>query len=345
MKKFLLGIWLLIGIAVTGPALAQSNSSVSFAGKRITIFIGFSPGGIGYDTYGRLMARYIGKYLPGNPAVVPENRPGAGSMSLANYLYNVAPKDGTEIALLSRGVAMDRLINGDQSSAKFDATKFYWLGSMNNEVSGFFISDTAPVKTLQDILDGRPLVVGTTGAGGDPQLYSIVMNSIFGTKLRMISSSPGMNEILLAMERSEVDGVAAYSWAAARTASAQELKDGKLKVVLQLALQKHPDLPDVPLVTDLVKNPQDKDVLQLIFSRQSMGRPFAAPPGLDPAVAEALRQAFAKAMHDPDLIAEAEKIGLEVNFVSGEDVQALVGHVYAFSPDVIALAQKIGAAK
>lgn len=171
------------------------------------------------------------------------------------------------------------------------------------------------------------------------------MNSILGTKLKMVSIYPGMNEILPAMQRGEVDGVAAYSWASARTEGAQTLKDGKLKLVMQLALQKHPDLPNVPLITDLAKDPRDKDVFQLIFARQSMGRPFAAPPGLDPRVVASLRQAFAQVMHDPDFIAQAEKIGMETNFVSGEDVQALVAHLYAFPPDVIALAQKIAASK
>ena len=142
---------------------------MSFAGKQIRLFIGFSPTGFGYDTYGRLLARYLGKYLPGNPSIVPVNKPGAGSLNLANYMYNVAPKDGTEIAIVGRGVAMDPLLGGDSSGAMFDATRFNWLGSMNNEVSGFYIRQPGPAKTLQDILAGRPLQVGATGAGGDQQ--------------------------------------------------------------------------------------------------------------------------------------------------------------------------------
>src|SRR5262249_2003958 len=154
-----------------------------------------------------LMAKYLGKLLPGNPAVVPQNRPGAGSMGLANYIYNAAPRDGTEIALIGRGVAMDPLLNGDASTAKFDAAKFNWLGSMNDEVAGFFISNKAPVRDLKDILAGREIQVGSNGAGSDPQMFAVAANAILHTQLKIIAGYPGMNEILLGMSRGELDGV------------------------------------------------------------------------------------------------------------------------------------------
>ena len=318
---------------------------VSFAGKRISLYIGFSPIGFGYDTYGRMLARYLGRHLPGNPSVVPQNRPGAGSMAVANYLYNAAAKDGSEIALVGRGIAMDQLLNGDGSTAKFDANKFHWLGSMNNEVAGFFISGSAPARDLNDILNGRELQVGASGAGSDPQMFAVALNAILHTRLKLIGGYPGINEILLGMSRGELDGVVGYSWGVARVGSVDAMKKGELRLVMQLGLQKHPELPDVPLVTDLVPGDDGKRVLELIFARQTMGRPVVAPPGLDPGVAAALRKAFADVMHDPEFVAECEKINLETRFVAGEDVQAIVKNLYSLPRDVVLEAQRIVAAK
>ncbi len=333
----------LLASLVTTAARAQTGEAVSFAGKQIKILVGFSPTGYGYDTYGRLLARHLGKYLPGNPTIVPQNRPGAGSLNLANYLYNAAPKDGTEIAVVGRGVAMEPLLGGGASQAKFDSTKFVWLGSMNNEVSGFYIRRGAPAGSLQDVLKGTSLQVGSTGAGGDQHVFTTALNSLLGTKLKAIAGYPGTQEIMLAVERGELDGIVGYSWGVARSGNKADLDSGKLKIILQLALSKHRELPDVPLITDLVSRPEDRQVLELIFSRQSMGRPVVAPPGIDPRVAQALRSAFADAMHDPQLIAENERIGLELNFVSGAEVQALVQKLYAAPPDVIARARSIAA--
>jgi tripartite-type tricarboxylate transporter receptor subunit TctC len=326
------------------PVQAQTDQPVSFAGKQIKISIGFSPTGFGYDTYGRLLARHMGKYLSGNPTIVPQNRPGAGSLNLANYLYNAAPKDGTEIAIVGRGVAMEPLLGGSASQAKFDSTKFAWLGSMNNEVSGFFIRQPGPAANLQEILAGKALQVGSTGIGGDQHAFTAALNSLLGTKLKAIAGYPGTQEIMLAVERGELDGIVGYSWGVARSGNKSDLQSGKLKIVMQLALDKHKELPDVPLVTEFVTKPDDRQVLEMIFSRQSMGRPVVAPPGLDPRVAQALRKAFADAMHDPQFIAEGAKIDMELNFVGGAEVQALIERLYQSAPDVVARAQAIAAA-
>lgn len=349
MAKWTIGLALVLGIAlspIAGSHAEDASGPVTFATKRVNLLIGFSPiGGIGYDTYGRILARYLGRHLPGNPNVVPENKPGAGSMGLANYLYNVAAKDGTEIGLVGRGVAMDPIVSGSSSTAKFDATKFNWIGSMNNEVAGFFISNTSPAQTLEQVLAGTPMTVGSTGAGGDPQIFAVTLNVILKTKLKIISGYPGMNEILLGMEKGELDGVSGYSWGSARTGSKTMLQNGKLKILLQLALSRHKDLPDVPLITDLVKDPQDLSLLELIFARQSMGRPVVAPPEMDPHVVTALRKSFSDTMHDPDFVAEAARSGMEMEFVSGEDVQRLVEHLYSLPKDAVERAQKMLAVK
>jgi tripartite-type tricarboxylate transporter receptor subunit TctC len=328
---------------LASAALAQS-APVSFAGKQIRLLIGFSPTAYGYDTYGRLLARYLGKYLPGNPLIVPENRPGAGSLSLASYMAHAAPHDGSEIAIVGRGIAMEPILDAPRTPAKFDSTKFTWLGSMNNEVGGFFVREPGPVKDFQGVLNGTVLKVGSTGAGGDQQIFTQALNVLFGTKLKLVAGYPGTQELMLAIERGELDGIVGYSWSVARSGNKEQLDNGTLKIILQVALSKHPELPKVPLVTDFVKNSTDRQVLDLIFSRNLMGRPLLAPPGLDPAVAAALRKAFAEAMHDPALIADAKKIDLELNFVSGEDVQALVERLYRSPPGVISRAQAIAAA-
>lgn len=344
-KLILKALFLSAGITAltAGASFAQQ---ASFEGKRMTVFIGYSPSsGIGYDTYGRVMARFIGKYLPGEPSVQAANKPGGGSMTLANYMANVAPKDGTEIAIVGRGVPMDRLVFGSKSTAKFDATKVHWLGSMNNEVSGLYISDAAPVKTLDELLAGKGIAVGSAGAASDLHIFAIVMNQVLGTKLKIISGYPGTTEILLAMEKGEVDGLVGYSWGAARTGSADQLKNGKLKILMQLGLKKHAELPNLPLIMDMVKNEDDKKVLELIFARQSAGRPFMAPPGVDAATVAALRKAFTASMNDPELIALAEKMKLEIDYVSGEEVQALVEKLHAFPQEIIARAQAMAVAK
>lgn len=329
-----------VAVATTlasGHALAQT---VTF--PRLTIFIGYSAtSGIGYDTYGRVLARVYGKYLPGNPIVTASNRPGAGSMTLANYIATVAPKDGTEIGLIGRGVPMDTLIFGSTSAAKFDATRQQWIGSMNNEVGGFYISNTAPVKSLNEVMAGKPLTVGSAGAASDLHAFALVMNSIFGAQLRIIDGYPGTNEILLALERGEVDGLIGYSWGAAKTGSAAMLQSGKLINVLQLGLKKHPDLPNVPLIMDLIKSEEEKQVLELVFARQTMGRPLMAPGGASPAVTAALREGFEKAMKDPELVQTAAKIGLEIDYTSGEEVQQLVEKLHNLPKSVIDRTQRI----
>src|SRR5438874_9313443 len=208
--------------------LAQTD--VSFAGKQIKILIGYSPTGFGYDTYGRLLARHLGKYLPGHPTVVSQNRPGAGSLNLANYLFNAAPHDGTEIAIVGRGVAMEPLLGGSASQAKFESTRFAWLGSMNNEVSGLFVRQPGPAASLQDVLCGVSLQVGSTGIGGDQHVLTAALNSLLGTRLKAIAGYPGTQEIMLAVERGELDGIVGYSWGVARSGNKSELQSGKLRV-------------------------------------------------------------------------------------------------------------------
>jgi tripartite-type tricarboxylate transporter receptor subunit TctC len=250
----------------------------------------------------------------------------------------VAPKDGPAIGAIGRGTAFDPLFK--LKGAQFDATKYTWLGSANDEVSVCVAWHGYGVTKFED-LKTHDLVVGGTGASADTDQFPKIVNAVLGTHFKIITGYPGGNEVGLAMERGEVQGRCGWSWSSVKSLHLDWVKDKKIFVLVQLSLSKHPDLPDVPLVMDLAKNDEQKRMLKLVFVRQSMGRPYLAPPGLPPERAAALRKAFMDTMHDKDFLAQAEKSQLEINPVSGEDIQKLVEEAYAVPP---AIAARVAAA-
>jgi tripartite-type tricarboxylate transporter receptor subunit TctC len=296
-----------------------------YRGKNVEMYIGYSAGG-GYDVYARLVARHIGKHIPGNPNIIPKNMTGAGSLKLANWLYNVAPKDGTVIGMIGRGTGFDPLFG--IKGAQFQGTRFNWLGSANDEVSVCVSWHTSDVKTFDDLLT-HELIVGGTGASADTDQFPKIMNAVLGTKMRIITGYPGGNDIGLAMERGEVKGRCGWSWSSVKATHQHWLDEKKINVLIQLSLEKHPDLPTVPLVVDLAKTDDDKKIMRLLFARQVMGRPFLAPPDLPPDRLAALRKAFMDTMRDKEFLADAERGKLEITPVSGEGIQKLVAEVYA----------------
>jgi tripartite-type tricarboxylate transporter receptor subunit TctC len=318
-----------VAVAVAGLGLASGQTSSSAAAGAdvnvVKLYIGYSAGG-GYDVYARLVARFIGKHLPGKPDVTPINMPGAGSLGLAKWLYNAAPKDGTVFGAVARGIAFDPLLN-PSDKARFDATAFNWLGSANNEVSICAAWHTTGIKSIDD-LKKKEMTVGGTGGAADTDQFPKVLNALLGTKMRLVTGYPGGNEINLAMQRGEVGGRCGWSWSSVVSTRPTWIKNHDVNVLVQLALTKHPDLPNVPLVMDLAKTPEQRQMLKLVFARQTMGRPFVAPPGLPADKVATLRKAFRDTMHDPELLAEAKKEKLEINPVSGEDVQQLVEEAY-----------------
>jgi tripartite-type tricarboxylate transporter receptor subunit TctC len=330
-----------IGILAWAVPASGETAVEFYRGKTVRIVVGYGPGS-GYDAYARLLERHIGKHIPGAPEVITQNMDGAGSMRAANYLYNAAPKDGTMIGTISRSVAPVPIIGGPGSDgAKFDSSKFTWLGSLNNEVSVAAAWHTTGIKTFEDA-KVRELLVGATAFGlDDSTVFPAVTNTLFGTKFKWVLGYRGGTDLNLAMERGETFGRVGWSWSSIKTVNAEWLRDGKINVLLQLSLNKHPDLPNVPLVMDLARNERERQALELIFSRQAMGRPFLAPPDLPPERAKALRAAFWAAANDPALIAEADRMKLEVNPVSAEDVDALVARMYKAPPDVIDLVKRI----
>ena len=318
-------------LALVAASTGRAQGAADFyKAKNVELYIGYSVGG-GYDLYARVLARHLGKYIPGNPTVVPKNMEGAGSLRLANWLYNVAPKDGSVFGIIGRGTGFDPLLG--HKGAQFDATKFTWIGSANDEVSVCVAWHTSEVKTFQDLLN-KELTVGGTGAAADTDQFPRVVNGVLGTKMRIITGYPGGNDVGLAMERGEVKGRCGWSWSSVKSTHQAWLDQKKINILVQLSLEKHPDLPNVPLIVDLAKSEEQKQVLKLIFARQVMGRPFLAPPNLPAERAEVLRKAFMETMKDKDFLADAEKSQLEINAVPGDDVQKLVTEVYATSPDI-----------
>jgi tripartite-type tricarboxylate transporter receptor subunit TctC len=335
MRNQLISTVAVVLAAVAAPARADSVEDF-YKGRTITVLIGYSPGG-SYDAAGRVLARHMGRHIPGNPSLVPQNMPGAGTLNLVNYLYNVSPKDGTAFGIFARGMAMEPLIGG--TNAKFDATKLTWIGSAANEISLCATYATSPVKTWNDALSKEFTVAGN-GSGSDPDVFANVLRNAFGVKNRLISGYPGSAEISLAMERGEIDGRCGWSWSSIKAEKSQWLAEHKLNLIVQLALEKAADLPTVPLITELATDDRQRQILKLIFSRQTMGRPFAAPPAIPAERAQALRQAFDLTMKDPEFLAEAQARGLEINPVSGNDVEKLIAELYRTPKDIVAEARE-----
>jgi tripartite-type tricarboxylate transporter receptor subunit TctC len=325
----------LLAAALAAPVPAAADAVSDFYdGRQVRLLIGYSAGG-GYDTYARLLARHLGKHIPGNPTVVPQNMPGAGSLTLANFLYNVAPKDGTVIGTFARGMAMEPLLGG--TGTRFDATRFSWIGSLNNEVSICASWHTSDVKTMRD-LETKQLIVGGTGSGSDTDTFPIVMSNLLVANIKLISGYPGGNDVLLAMERGEVDGRCGWSWSSVVSRRADWLEEGRINVLLQMALRKHPDLPDVPLITDLADSEDERMAMELIFARQVMGRPYLGPPGMPAERLQALRRAFDATAQDPAFLTDAERMQLEMNPVTGEEIEAVIARIYGASENAIRLA-------
>jgi tripartite-type tricarboxylate transporter receptor subunit TctC len=326
---------LIAALAGTGKRVdAASTQSVEafYRGRTITIEIGFAAGG-GYDALGRLIARYLGKYIPGNPTIIPQNMLGAGSLRTTLYLYNAAPKDGTTLGIIARGMEMEPLVGA--SSAKFDSRKFSWIGSTTDEVSICATTEHSKVKTWDDSLN-VPFTVGGEGSATDPDIFSIMLRNVFGTKLRLISGYAGGADITLALERGEVDGRCGWTWSSVRLQRPDWIGTGKLNVFVQLAMKKSPELPGVPLIIDLAKTERQRRIVAMILSRQLVGRPLVGPPGIPADRKEALRAAFDAMMADPDYIAEATMRSLEVNPVKGAEIDKLVASLYATPPEIIA---------
>lgn len=312
-------------------ALAQTPAEF-FKDKTVTIYVGLSPGG-GYDGNARLVSRYLGKYIPGNPTVIVKNMPGGGGLVMTNFVANVAPKDGLHIGAPQRGVPFEPLL-GDASHSKFDTLKLQWIGSTNSDTSVAVVSKKKGIKDWKDLLKTEVIVAGT-GVGTESVTVPYILRNVLGFKYKVIAGYPGGNEMNIAMERGEVDGRGTFSWTSIKPNKAQWIDSGDMIVLYQMGLRKHPDLKNVPLVTELAQNEIQKQMLELQFTAFEVGRPQFVAEGVPADRVTALRRAFDKAMEDKELISEAEKNGMEVNAMTGEEMAEVYQRVFKTPKEVI----------
>ena len=300
------------------------------------LVIGFSVGSA-YDLYARQLARFMGRYIPGNPTIVPQNMPGAGSQRAAQYLYSVAPKDGSVFGTMSRSMPVEPLL-GD---AKFDGRQFTWIGNIANNNSLCAMWHTVGIKTWQDVIT-KPYVLGAQGPGSDLDLFATLLKNVFGAKVKMVTGYQGGNDVNLAMERREVDGRCGWSWDSIRSTRPDWIRDRKIDLMLVFALEKSADIPaEVPLALDKAPNEEMRQVLRVHLAAQAFGRPFAAPPGIPADRKAALRTAFDTTMKDPEFVAEATKAGLEVSPINGAEIDRLLAEIYGLPPDLIEKAKQV----
>jgi tripartite-type tricarboxylate transporter receptor subunit TctC len=341
--------WLLAPAALTAAALApvfaQAQDSASgpvadfFRGKQITMIVGSSAGG-GYDIYARLLSRHLSKHIPGNPGIVVTNLPGAASNAAAAQIYNVAPKDGTVIGALQTAAVLDPLF-GDPARMKHDASKFTYLGSADIDYYICIVRADAPVKTFQE-LQARELIIGASQPGTSTRDFPALLNSMAGARFRIVSGYPGTREITLAIEKGEVQGLCGFSWSSLQAQRPDWLKSGFIRVLVQEHDKGHPALNKmgVPLAVGFAKTPENRRIMELIYSSETFGRPYMMPPGVPADRVAALRRAFLDALRDKELLADAERIGLEVDPISGEALQALAEKIYATPASIVEQAKQ-----
>jgi len=305
---------------LAGGAFAPAASAAEdgyYKGQTVKVNIGFPPGG-GYDAYGRLLARHLGKYLPGNPNVLAVNYPGAGSLRLANYIYNRAPKDGYEVGIFASSSAFAPLFGVKQ--AKFKTEKFTWIGNIDESIGTCTAWHTSGVKSFEDLKKGE-VIFGSSGPTSVNSQHPRGFNYLLGTKIKIIHGYPGSTSVLLAMKRGEVQGGCGYALSSLKAARRQEWKSGKLRILVQTGREKAPELAGVPHLYDMARDDEEKRVMDLIYGLHMFGRPVAAPPGLPKAQTEMLRTAFMATMKDADFLKQADRLHLPVKPWNGERLQ------------------------
>jgi tripartite-type tricarboxylate transporter receptor subunit TctC len=322
---------LALAALVAGIVSAQAQSVEEFyRGKSITLAIGFTPGG-GYDLYARHLARHMSKHIPGRPTIVPQNMAGAGSLRAANFIYTAAPKDGTAFGTFARTTGLNPLL---ESGATFDGTKFTWLGSVTNDISLCVTWHTSKANNWENFLKVQT-AMGGQAPSSEPDIFANLYKNVFNAPIKLVPGYPGTNEITLAMERGEVDGLCGLSWSTIKTRHLAWLKEKKINLLVQASFKKDPEIGDVPLVIDQTKDAEKLQILKLILAAQEMARPFAAPPGIPRDRADALIAAFDATMKDADYLADAKKSRIDVNPVRGPEIDKLLAELYATPKAVI----------
>ncbi len=322
----------LLAATLTLPLTPVASAQADFyAGKQVALIIGSSAGG-GYDVISRLLARHLGRLIPGNPTIIPQNLPGAAGMAATNYIANQAPKDGTAIAAIQRGSLLAKITN--PRVAQFEIDKLNWLGSLNTETGLTIVMASAPHRTAKDLLE-HELIVGAQ-AGSDPETSPLLYKNLLGMKFKIVSGYPGSSEAILAMERGEVHGSGDWGISSLRAMRPTWLAEGKIRVLMQGALQRHKDLPDVPQPMEFAKSETDRKVLELYFTQKTMARPVVAPPGVPADRVAILRKAFEALAGDAAFLADAQRTKQDIDIVPGAALDKIVATVAATTPEVAA---------
>lgn len=337
------GVVAMVAGLVAIPAAAQDLTSV-YKGQQVKLIISSPPGG-GYDAYARLIARHVGGHLPGNPSIIAQNMPGAGGVKAANYLYTIAPKDGLTIGTLQNTVPFEPLYENKQ--ATFDTSKFNWLGSPSKEVALLTVWHTVPVNSIGEAIEkNHTFILGASGVNSTPAFYARVLQAVFGIKVKLIVGYPGQTDSLLGMERGENEGYASAFWSSLKATKPDWIRDKKIKLLVQMALEPHPELKDVPFALDMIKKPEDRMLMELASAQLAIGRPMVAPPEVAPDRVAALRRALDRTFKDSAFHAECDKQRLECDApVSGEQMQEILRRVFASPAPVVARLRGIYEAK
>jgi tripartite-type tricarboxylate transporter receptor subunit TctC len=330
------GVVAAILTAVIGAPAAAQTPEQFYGGKAIDLVIGYPPAGSN-DTYARLLGRHLGRHVPGTPNIIPKNMPGAGSFLALGYVYNVAPKDGSVIGIGAPTAPLDEKL-GTQG-VRFKTAELNWIGRVDSLINIVFMWKTSPVKTVADAQKIESTLSGT-GAGSTVSIFPTVMNNVLGTKFKLIMGYRGSNEAQLAVERGEVEGHST-SWTAVKVAHPDWLPSKSITILVQFALTRHAELPDVPTAVDLARNDEERAILRAVMNATEVGTAFFTAPGVPADRVEALRRAFDATMKDPEFLAEAQRINVTVNPMTGEELQKLVAEVSNLSP---ALLEKVRAA-
>jgi len=317
-------------------ANAQQSVEQFYKGRQVDMII-YTANNSPYDLYARLLVTHMGRFLPGNPTFIPKNMIGAGGLKAAEYIYKIAPKDGATLGTFGRGLPFDQFL--DRNEMGIDFLKLAWIGSMNRESTVAFSWHTSAVKTFEDLQKIELLVPGT-GAGADSELIPVALNSLLGTKFKIIKGYKNTTDGALAVERGELDGIAYWSWSALRSSHLHWVKEGKINMLFHTGDRVHPEIPDVRLVRNLVTDPVKKQALDFILAREILGRPFLAPPNIPAERVKALREAFVRTLQDKDFLLDAEKRQAEINLVTGEEVEDVLRKAAAAPRDVVESVKK-----
>ena len=332
VRNAILTLATVVGLAVPAAAAHAQDVTNFYRGKRLTLVIGYGPGG-GYDLYARMLGRFIGPHIPGNPIIVPQNMPGAGSRGAANWLFKVAPRDGTVIACLSQATPTDQVL--EEPGVQFDARKFNWIGNLNVVNNILYVSSASGVTTLAQA-KAKILSIGATGATSPSVIYPQVSNNLLDTKFKIIAGYPGGADINVAVERHELDGRGSDSWDSLKATHPDWLRNHLVNILFQVGPRRTNDLPNVPLWSELADNDEQRGVLSLLSGDVSVGRPVLTAPDVPADRIGALRRAFEETLRDPQFLAAANEAHLSMNPMFGDELQRVIDNIVASPPDIVA---------